>query len=186
MIEIVNPIPVFDEGHNVVSFNYNDGLIIHDCLTNTLNVSYLIVKDLMSDSKKIEEVLSELKEHFSLFSDVKCHERDFLINTINGLVIKVDLETWPDNIFWFTNDGEFMMEYSKSKNIFWLSEKKIWLGFKPIYCYSDYELTYVYELILSEYFNMDYVNAMCGSSEVGENISKYFKMIPAQENYKIH
>lgn len=155
MIEISKPIPVFDENHNVIQFKYNDGLVIHDCLTNTLNISYLIVRELISDTKSIDDVLSELKEHFSLFSYVKCHDRDFIIDLIKDLIIHDEM--YPNRVFWLTNGGEFMLEYDKNTMRRHVSFEKIWSLFEKEFDYHPYRTKFLFTAVLSEHFNLNLI-----------------------------
>ena len=83
----------------------------------------------MTPQQKIEKYESEIaKLKIQIEQESKSQSpKDFFLEIFNGATVKIDLEKYPDSIFYFSGDT-FLLEIEKQdeKLIAWFNYNKIW------------------------------------------------------------
>lgn len=55
---------------------------------------------------------------------------NLFLQIFDGCVVRLDMEKYPNSIFYFDKDGNFLAEYDSHTNTFWVSYPKVWQVFQ--------------------------------------------------------
>ena len=96
-----------------------------------------------------------------------------LLRLIEDCDVKVDLDYYPNNVFYFKN-GKYMMSYDITSETIWLSNPHIWMVFEGEFSLSYFEISNLSKSVLNKLFNynVDIVRAGYDGSVI--ELEKHF------------
>ena len=82
--------------------------------------------------------------------------KDFLLSFINGSTIYLDLEEFPNRVFYKDkNDDKIIFEYDNKNGWFWLDYDKIWLVFENKYKLNYAEIQIFIKKVVEDTLNLN-------------------------------
>ena len=134
--------------------------------------------------EKYEAKIAELKLQIENQSKPKS-PKDFFLEIFNGATVKIDLEKYPNSIFYFSGDT-FLLEIEKrdEKLIAWCNYHKIW---DPISTTNAWNYSQTQEFLtvtIEDHFKLREVTADARNFLPSSKIEEHFKLreVTAKKN----
>lgn len=102
--------------------------------------------------------------------------KKYLLSLISNCVVKLDNENYLDKNHYFDKNENFLMEYDKKTNIFWISYENIWSKLEK-FGYTHNQIRDLAKPILESFFNYKVITTAL-MPIIGEEILKeHYKSI---------
>ena len=103
--------------------------------------------------------------------------KDFFLQIFNGATVKIDLEKYPNSIFYFSGDT-FLMEIEKQdeKIIAWVNYNKIWIPISEQHASNYSQTQEFFKLTIEDHFKLREVTVIDAHEPIGTAIEDHFKL----------
>jgi hypothetical protein len=110
--------------------------------------------------------------------DVKTKEQRFL-ELISGIDVhqpKVDFQKYPNLLFWFDKDGNYVCEYDWKNNHFWFSYSNVWSVFESEFALNYQEIRMFLNGMVEEHFKLEGVTTKATHAAPAVAVEEHFKL----------
>lgn len=84
---------------------------------------------------------------------------NLFLQIFDGCTVRFDTEKYPNSIFYFDKDGNFLAEYDSKTNFFWLSYHKVWKVFQAQFSLNYNLLKELLSQQVEQHFKLKQVTA---------------------------
>jgi hypothetical protein len=94
----------------------------------------------------------------------------------DGCVARFDREKYPNSIFYFDKDGNFLAEYSEKNNTSYLNYHKVWKVFETEYSLNYSSAKELMDRLVEEHFKLKDVTTLGVMTLAADEVGEHFKL----------
>lgn len=122
---------------------------------------------------RLKELEAEREELLKVVNNNPSPEERFL-GIINGAVIRVDKEKYPDSVFIMTPDGKYLFEIEENR--VWCGYYKVWGIFEKEYAMDNSQIKLFIKNQMEDDFKINCRASYIRSDLIAGTVEDYFKM----------
>lgn len=101
---------------------------------------------------------------------------NLFLQIFDGCTVRFDMEKYPNSIFYFDKDGNFLAEYDSQTNFFWVSYPKVWQVFEAQFSLNYDLLREVLSQQIEQHFKLTQVTAKSSLFRLYNLVEQHFKL----------
>lgn len=122
-----------------------------------------------------ETLLKREKELIEIINKPEITKEQRFFDLQNNLVRKIDKEKYPESVFYFTKDGDFMFEQDFKNGIFWCDYMMVWLVFESEYGMRYKQIQEFIKRMMEEHFKCNGLTPIKSSVFSHVEMKEHFK-----------